>query len=73
MDIIVLNTSKVELIKESGSVLHVNVVVGNAVHNQEADVLRQRLDIADAGIVIPASIILGCMHVSLGVDRICQK
>lgn len=70
MDIVVLYSSHVELVEQDKAVLHMHVVVGDAVHDEEADVLAESGYIVDAGVVVAGAVVLWRVHVALGVDRV---
>lgn len=73
MHIIILDPLQIQLIEQRRSILHVHIVIRNAVHDQEAHVLRQGFDVVDAGVLVAAWVILWRVHVALGVDGIWQR
>ena len=70
MDVVVLDTCKIQSVEQSKCVLHVHIVISDAVHDQKADVLRQGRDIGDGRVVVSFSVVLWCVHVTLRVDGI---
>jgi hypothetical protein len=46
LHVIVVNVRQVQLVNQYQSVLKMNVIVGNTVHNQESNTLAQGLDVA---------------------------
>jgi hypothetical protein len=47
MDVVVLDACEVKLVEQDERVLHVHVVVCDAVHEEEADVLGERGHVCD--------------------------
>jgi cell shape-determining protein MreC len=70
--IIILDAGKVESIEQGQAVLKVHVVIGDAVHEQESDVLLEGRHIGDSGIVESVRIVCGRVHVTLGVDAVVE-
>lgn len=72
MDVVVLHARDVELVEQGQCVLHVDVVVSDAVHNEEAHVLGERVHVGDGGVVVAGGVVLRGVHVAFGVDGICN-
>lgn len=70
MDIVVFHAREIEFVEQRGSILHMYVVVGNAVHDQETHILGQILDVVDAGVVVASWVVLRSVHVPLRVDGV---
>lgn len=70
MDVVVLDTREIQTVEQGERVLHVDVVVCDAVHDEEADVLRKRGHVADGRVVVACGVVLRAVHVTLGVDGV---
>jgi hypothetical protein len=71
VDIVVLDTRKIKLIEQCQCVLHVDVVIRNAVHDEESDILGKRLHVGDGSVVVTGRVVLRRMHVTFSIDGIC--
>lgn len=70
MDIIVVNTRHIEVIKQVEGVLQVHVIVGHAVHHQKPNILLECIHVGDGAIVVPGRVVLGGVHVAFGIDGV---
>ena len=70
MDVVILDAGQVQLVEQGQRVLHVHVVVGDAVHDEEAHVGPQRRHVADGGICVALWVVLGRVHVAFRVDGV---
>jgi hypothetical protein len=70
MHIIILHAREVQLIQQRERVLHVHIVVRDAVHDEEAHVLGEVFDVGNGGVVVARFVVLGHVHVAFGVDGI---
>ena len=68
MNVIILDGGQVELIQEGERILHVYIIVGNAVHDEETNVGLKGTHVADGGILIASRVMLGGMHISFRID-----
>lgn len=73
VDVVVFYTGKVEFVEQGERVLHVHVVVGDAVHEEEADVFGEGVDVVDGRVVVAGGVVLGCVHVPFRVDGVCSN
>ena len=72
MVIVIFDSRQIELVKKRQSILQVDVVVGNTVHDEEANVALEGSRVAYASVGVALRIILGSAHVALRVDGIYQ-
>ena len=72
MVIVIFDSRQIELVQERQSILQVDVVVGNTVHDEEANVALEGSRVAYASVGVALRIILGSAHVALRVDGIYQ-
>ena len=72
MDVIIFHARKIEFIQESKGVLHVNVVVGYAMHQQEPDIALESGHVADGGVFVAIRIVVRGLHVSFCVDGVLR-
>lgn len=73
MDIIVVNTRQVKVIKQVESVLQVDIVVGHAMHDQKANILLECSHVGDSAIIVTGRVVLGGVHVAFGIDRVWHR
>jgi hypothetical protein len=73
LHVVVVDICQVQLVKQHQSILEMNIIIGNAVHDQEPNIMAQGLYVADGGILIAGGVVLGCVHIALCVDRVCGK
>ncbi|CAH0055364.1 unnamed protein product [Clonostachys solani] len=72
VDVVVLDAGEVEGVEEPEGILEVDVVVGDAVHEEEADVPAEGGGVGDAGGGVAVPVVLGLAHVALGVDAVVE-
>ena len=70
MNVIILHARKIESIKESKGILHMDVVVCYAMHHQETDIALESGHVADGGIFVAGRVILRGLHISFRVDGV---
>lgn len=73
MEVVILDTGEVEFIEEGEGVLHMDVVVCDAVHYEEADVFLHGFHVGDGSVSVAGRVILWGVHVTFCVDRICGE
>lgn len=69
--VIIIDIPNVQLVDEDQGVLEVDVVVRDAVHQQEPGVITQCGCVADCRVVVARGIMLGRVHVSFRINRVC--
>ena len=72
MNVIILNASQIELVEQSKCVLHMYVVIGDTVHDEEAHILGKGLHVGDGAVFVAACVVLWGVHVAFSVDRVCN-
>ena len=70
MNVVVLNTSQVQFIKQIQGVLEMDIVVWNAVHYQEAHILLEGGHVGDGGVVVAGRVVLRGVHVAFCIDGV---
>ncbi len=73
MNIIILYSSKIQLIQQCQCILHVYIVVGDTVHDQKSDVLVERSHVRDTRVIVASSIVLRRVHIPFSVDRVVES
>lgn len=58
LHVVVVYILQVQLVKQHQSVLEMNIIIGNTVHDQEPSILAQSLDVTDWGILISWGVVL---------------
>lgn len=71
--IIILNTRKIELVEQGKCVLQVHIIVCDTVHDEEADIARKSGRVGYGSVEIAVGVVLRCVHVALGIDRVCSS
>ena len=69
--VIIIDVPNVQLVDENKRVLEVDVVVRDAVHQQEPGVVTQCGCVADGRVIVARGVMLGRVHVSLRINRVC--
>ena len=70
VDVVILNTSQVQFIKQGQGVLKMDIVVWRAVHYQEAHVLLKGGHVRDGGVVVAGGVVLRSVHVAFCIDGV---
>ena len=68
MNIVVLDAREVESIQEGERILHVDIVICYTVHHKKAHVTLESGHICDGRVQVAFRIVLGRVHVALGVN-----
>ena len=70
VDVVVLDASQVQFIKQIQRVLEMDIVVWHAVHYQEAHVFLEGGHVRDGGVVVASRVVLRGVHVSFCIDGV---
>lgn len=70
VDVVVVNASQVQFVKQIQGVLEMDIVVWNAVHYQEAHILLKGGHVGDGGVIVADGVFLGGVHIAFCIDGV---